>query len=253
MSIAPPEVDSRTRAEAVADALFMLVHRGFFPNRDRVHEACRVVGLSVEDLHLAAVRLQPNPGRYQAPAGSIRHQVARVAVAPSPAPSPPDPGPPAADPPAPPPPPVERAPEPPPAPRAPAPHAPRSHGGHRPPVVSAAPLPAPAVIAQPGPEVEYQCDRCHRGRVASQFVVRGGHRARNCRLCEWMIGRRRRYEEALGHELLTAGRWTVLKSGNPLLEGDCALECGQPLLPGQPLIAVDVVLAHRECIPGACD
>jgi hypothetical protein len=110
-------------------------------------------------------------------------------------------------------------------------------------------MPAPAAPTSPL-DVDHRCERCGKRKPPERFALRGGYRARKCLVCEWIVGRRRRFEEAVGRELLS-GRPVVLRDGSPLLDGSCVFECGRPLEAGQPLVAVDVALAHYRCMPDA--
>lgn len=208
-----PSWDPRTPAEIVADAMFMLVRSGVIANGQRLVEACRVVRLSVEDVRLASTRLEANPGRYVTPSGSVLVRQLD------------DPGDPE----------VARA----------------SERRRKSRLAPANPeIPSPFSLRtnpSPRPEPERKCERCKISKPAESFALRNGKRAKNCGRCEGLIRRRKRYEAALGHELLS-GRSFALASGDALLDGSCALECGLPLLADETLIVVDVLIAHERCL-----
>lgn len=226
MAMTSPSWDTRTPAEIVADAMFMLVRAGVIPNGQRLVDACRVVKLSVEDVRLASTRLDGNPGRYLAPSGTIpvrlpddpgdpevtrateRRRKSRLALA---------------------------------NPAIPSPLTVTADPSLELPVVTITPRLAPE-------EAKRTCERCNRSKPIDQFALRGQYRARKCGLCEWLTGRRRRYEAALGHELISRQPFT-LSTHDPLLDGPCALLCGSPLLPDEPLVTVDVLIAHERCLP----
>lgn len=216
-----PSWDPRTPAEIVADAMFMLVRSGVIANGQRLVEACRVVRLSVEDVRLASTRLEANPGRYVTPSGSVLVR------------QPDDPGDPE----------VARANER----RRKSRLALANPGIPSPFSLTTNPNSAPSpVTITPQSETEQKCERCKATKPAESFVLRSGKRAKNCGRCEGLIRRRKRYEAALGHELLS-GRSFALATGDALLDGSCALGCGLPLLADETLVVVDVLLAHERC------